>query len=161
LPLRNAGPILLLDASEFPRPVNSVFCVLLNADKIISEARARIIWGESSQSVRDFLISNGISDSVADAKLKEFDLERSGELRRIGLRNVLIGILLTVPAGIALYLSLPAGSGFTSSLTKALGLVVVAEVYGLWKLIKGIVYLVCPHSEHKSIPDIEQSDIIE
>jgi hypothetical protein len=44
----------------------------MSPDKIISEARARIIWGESSSSVRYFLISNGISDSIADARLKEF-----------------------------------------------------------------------------------------
>jgi hypothetical protein len=43
----------------------------MNPDQLIMEARARIIWGESSSSVRDFLISNGISDMDADAPQPE------------------------------------------------------------------------------------------
>jgi hypothetical protein len=132
----------------------------VNADKLISEARARVIWGESLSSVRDFLVSNGISDLIADAKLNEFALERSRELRKIGLRNVLIGIVLTGAAGITLYIALPNGSA-SSGIIRALALVVVAGCYGLWKLLRGIIYLVRPQSEHKSIPDITQSDLIE
>jgi len=130
-------------------------------DKVISEARARIIWGESSLSVRDFLISNGISDMVADAKLKEFGLERNKELRNIGIRNTFIGAVLTGAAGIALYFALPPANGFSSSITRASGVILLAGLYGLWKLVKGVIYLVRPQSEHKSIPDIIESDIIE
>lgn len=126
----------------------------------MTEARARIVWGEPSSSVRDFLISNGVSDLVADAKLKEFELERRRELRGIGLRNLLIGIVLTGCAGITLYMALRMASA-SSGIIKALALVLLAGMYGLWKLVKGVVYLVRPQSEHKSIPDIVQSDLIE
>jgi len=132
----------------------------MSADKLISEARARIIWGEPSLTVRDFLISNGVSDLVADAKVEEFMLERNRELRRIGLRNVLIGGLLTGAAGTTLYVASPIASA-TSGLIKVLAVVLLAGLYGLWKLVKGAVYLVCPKSEHKSIPDIMHSDLIE
>ena len=132
----------------------------MNADKFISEARARIIWGEPSPSVRDFLITNGVSDLVVDAKLKEFELERNRELRGIGLRNVMIGIVLAGAAGITLYLTLPIASA-ASGIIKALAVVLLAGLYGLWKLVKGVTYLVRPQSEHKSIPDIIESDIIE
>jgi hypothetical protein len=132
----------------------------MSPDKLISEARARIIWGESSSSVRDFLISNGISDSIADTRLKEFAIERNRELRKIGLRNILIGIVLTAPAGITLYVAFLHGS-LSSGIIKALAFVFLAGCYGLWKLVKGLVYLVRPQSEHKSIPDIVQSDLIE
>jgi len=125
-------------------------------DKVISEARARIIWGESSLSVRDFLISNGISDMVADAKLKEFALERN-----IGIRNTLIGTVLTGAAGITIYIALPLSSGLSSGIARASGVVLLGGLYGLWKLVKGVIYLVRPQSEHKSIPDIIESDIIE
>jgi hypothetical protein len=76
----------------------------MHADKVISEARARIIWGEPVSSVHDFLISNGISDVVADAKLTEFNGERNRELRKIGLRNILIGAVLAIAAVVALSL---------------------------------------------------------
>ena len=74
----------------------------MSADKIISEARAKVIWGEPSLTVRDFLISNGVPEVVAEAKLKEFQFERSRELRKIGFRNVLIGGILTGAAGVPL-----------------------------------------------------------
>ena len=132
----------------------------MSADKIISEARARVIWGEPSLTVSDFLISNGVSAVVAEAKLKEFQFERSRELRKIGFRNVLIGGILAGAAGVTLYLAFAianAGSG----IIRALAVVLLAGFYGLWKLVKGLVYLVRPQSEHGSIPDIAQSDLIE
>jgi hypothetical protein len=52
--------------------LTSPFGMSMSPDKIISEARARVIWGEPSPAVRDFLISNGVSVGVAAAKLKEF-----------------------------------------------------------------------------------------
>jgi hypothetical protein len=130
------------------------------ADKIMTDARARIIWGESPHSVRDFLVSSGVSVDAADSKVLEFQLERNRELRRIGLRNVLIGGVLAAAASIALYLSFPIASA-TSGIVRALAVVLLAGLYGWWKLIKGIVYLLRPQSEHKSIPDIQQSDLIE
>ncbi len=130
------------------------------ADKIMVDARARSIWGESPQSVRDFLVSNGVSVDAADRKLLEFQLERNRELRRIGLRNVLIGGVLTAAASITLYLSFRAASA-TSGIVRVLAVVLLAALYGCWKLLKGIVYLLRPQSEHKSIPDIEQSDLME
>jgi hypothetical protein len=130
------------------------------SDKIMTDARARIIWGESPRSVRDFLVSNGVSVDAADTKILEFELERNRELRRIGLRNVLVGGVLAAAASIALCLSFSIASA-TSGIVRALAVVLLAGLYGCWKLIKGIVYLLRPQSEHKSIPDIQQSDLIE
>ena len=130
------------------------------ADNIMTDARARIIWGESPKSVRDFLVANGVSVDAAETKVLEFKLERNRELRRIGLRNVLIGAGLSIAASIALYLSFQVVSA-SSGTVRALAVVLLGGLYGFWKLIKGIVYLLRPQSEHKSIPDIEQSDLIE
>jgi hypothetical protein len=132
----------------------------MSPDKIISEARARVIWGEPSPTVRDFLISNGVSAGVAEVKLKEFEVERSRELRKIGLRSVLIGGILAGAAGVTLYLAFATATP-SSGIIRALAVVLLAGIYGLWKLVKGLVYLVRPQSEHGSIPDIAQSDLIE
>lgn len=137
----------------------------MNADQVITEARARIIWGEPFPSVHDFLTANGVSDAVADDKLAEFVLERSRELRRIGLRDLLVGIVLTSASGITLYLALSlhwlGGSWLAYGSLKVEGLVFLAGVYGLWKIGRGVIYLVRPQSESKSIPDIIESDPIE
>lgn len=131
-----------------------------SAEKTMSEARARVMWGDPPLTVRDFLLANGVSEEVALARLKEFELERSRELRRIGLRNVLVGGLLTGAAGVTLFYAWTAASA-TSGIIKALAVVLLAGLYGLWKLVKGIIYLVRPQAEHRSIPDIVQSDLLE
>ena len=111
-------------------------------------------------SVRDFLVANGVPELVADARLKEFELERNRELRKIGLRNLLVGLVLTGSAGATLYMAFRLAWA-TSGIIKALAWVLLAGFYGLWKLLKGIVYLARPQSEHKSIPDIVESDLME
>ena len=121
-------------------------------DKAISGAKARIMWGESSSSVREFLTSNGMPDSDADAKIKEFNLERTREIRGIGVKNILIGVVLTGAAGISIYLVIPLVSG--SGFAKVLGMLVVGGIYGLWKLVTGVTYLVRPQCARKSISDI-------
>ena len=137
----------------------------MEPDKLITDARARMIWGESSSSVRGFLISNGISDTVADAKIKDFILERNREIRSVGVRNILVGVVLTGAAGSVLYWIftwiLPPGAarvygvGGRAVIAGAVVLGVIV-LYGFWKLVKGIFYLVRPQSEHKSVPDISE-----
>ena len=109
------------------------------------------------------MISNGMSGADArTVKIKEFNLERNREIRGIGLKNILIGGALTGGAGIGIYLYMTyghdhGGPGYgRHGYGRALGFLVVAGTYGLWKLLNGIVYLVRPQSEHKSIPDIEE-----
>src|SRR5437867_3099588 len=129
-------------------------------DEFMSEARAKIIWGEPPSSVRGFLVSSGVSGAVADAKVAEFCLERNRELRKIGFRDFLIGVVLTVAAGMSLYMGISLGA-VSSGWIRTLALVLLAGLYGLWKLGKGVIYLTRPQSVHKSIPDIEESDILE
>jgi hypothetical protein len=128
----------------------------MNPDNLIVEARAKIIWGEASSSVRYFLTSNGMSAADADAKIKEFTLERNADIRRLGIKNILIGVVLIGAAGIFFY-SMFASSRMPSVSVRSArgyGVLVLVAVYGLWKLINGIIYLVRPKSEHGSISDI-------
>jgi hypothetical protein len=125
----------------------------MKPDTLITEARARIIWGDSPSSVREFLISNGMSGAEADIRIKEFNVERNTEIRRIGFRNILIGAPLLAVSGVAAYLIFSRIAG-GYAIAKCFGFVVIGVMFGLWKLIVGIIYLVCPQTEHKSIPDL-------
>jgi hypothetical protein len=131
-------------------------------DKVVSEARARIMWGDPALSVRDFLIANGVSDTVADAKIKEFLLERNKEVKSIGVRNTLTGLVLAGAAGSVLcWISawiLPPGSagvyglGGRGIIAGVIALVAIV-LYGVWKVVKGIICIVRPQAEHKSISE--------
>jgi hypothetical protein len=127
----------------------------MNLEGSIVEARARIMWGESSSSVHEFLTSNGISAGDADAKIKELLIERNAEIRRLGIRRILIGSVLIGAPGILLY-ALFAHSNVGIGVGRTCAFLILAALYGLWKLADGIFFLIRPKSEHRSIPDISQ-----
>ena len=135
----------------------------MEPDKIITEARARIIWGESPLSVRSYLTANGVPAAEADAKIKEFNAERNAEIRKMGFRRVLLGAGLLVIAGIVLYVTIASydkqsHANYYSSRGRggAFGMGLLAAFYGLWKLVNGVCDLVRPQSEEGSIPDMDE-----
>lgn len=127
---------------------------------LISEARARIMWGEPSSSVRSFLTANGITEFDADAAINEFNAERNSEIRKIGLKWTLIGAALIVGASIFFYWSLLHVDIDKMNSRSARGFVMIAIViaggglYGLSKMIDGVRELVRPQSEEKSISEL-------
>jgi hypothetical protein len=129
----------------------------MKPEQVIIEARAKIIWGESSSSVRDFLVSNGIPAIEADAKIKDFNVERNTEIRRVGCKNTVIGAAILGGGTITLY---PCFKYF-DSLTHInrpifIGVFVVGGLYGMWRLVRGINYLVRPQAEERSITQISE-----
>jgi len=134
----------------------SPFRDAMNTDDPITEARARIIWGDEPESVRFFLTSKGMSVAEANDKLKELTLERNAEIRKLGIKDVLIGVALIGAAGAFFYWlfrspHIPRGSVRNA---KGYGVLALAAFYGLWRLVIGILRLVRPKTEHGSIPDI-------
>jgi len=127
-------------------------------DQLISEARAKIIWGEPASDVREYLVSNGMPGEEADTVIKEFSGERNVEIRKIGTKNVIIGAVLVSVSSIAIYLIVINSSDHSVRVStgKIIGLLAFAGFYGLWKLVNGIIYLVRPQSEAKSIADLAE-----
>ena len=76
----------------------------MNNNDLIVEARARITWGEEADSVRLFLISNGMSEDEANALINDLTLDRHLEIRKLGIKDVFIGISLLGAVGVYLYL---------------------------------------------------------
>ena len=135
-----------------------VFRNKMNSDELIVEARAKIIWGEETSSVRNFLMSNGMSATDTDAKIAEFSQERNAEIRGRGVRNILIGAVILLAGGMLIYWSHATANTPMGRVRSGKGIVgvVIVMLYGLGKLVKGILDLVLPKSEHGSIPDIEE-----
>jgi hypothetical protein len=117
----------------------------MNRDALISEARARIIWGEPHEAVCEFLTSNGVSAMEAAARIQAFKRERNAEIRGRGLQSTLIGIALLVVTSILLYLAF-GGPEFGGDI-HSLAFCLAAGCYGLWKLTTGIIYLLRPQAE--------------
>jgi hypothetical protein len=134
-------------------------------DKLIMEARARIMWGEAVSSVRDDLTSNGVPEAVADEKIEEFILERNREIQSVGLRSALTGLVLVgavggviwwmcawlVPPGSASVLTFGGYDGIAAPVA-----LLAIGVYGVWKLVRGIIWMVRPQREGRSVPDMPE-----
>jgi hypothetical protein len=122
---------------------------------ILSEARAKIIWGEPPSSVRDYLVSHGLSSAEADAKIKEFNVERNATIRKVGLKNTIMGAALVLVTGWICYVYCKNPKfDWNRYALRNIATIVLVGLYGCWKLINGIIYLVWPQSEDKSITEI-------
>ena len=76
----------------------------MNTDDLIIEARARITSGDKPGSARAFLTSNGMAADEAEAKNRELAIERIAEIKKLGTRDVLIGVVLIGAASLFLVL---------------------------------------------------------
>ena len=130
----------------------------VDTKSLLIEARAKIIWGEAAESVREFLISNGMSGPEADGQIKAFKLERNREIRKMGIKNTLIGAGLMTVSGITIpcLLTIPPNYGYRLDAGRGVAILVLVGLYGLWKLTNGIIHLVRPQSEHQSITDLSE-----
>ena len=127
----------------------------VGSEKACAEARAKVMWGETLSTVRAFLASKGISPSEIDTRVEELNAERNAEIRKIGIRNMVTGIAVLC-GGIAILYPI---FRYFDSLTQVnrpifFGLFVVAGLYGIWKLGRGIVWVLCPQVEHRAVSDI-------
>ena len=107
--------------------------------------------------VRGFLMANGLSKADAVVAVKDFLAERIAEIRKIGIRKVVIGAGLFILTALLFYWEYKqqfrAGTNLRSR-GSALGFTVFGFIYGLWKLIDGIFDLVRPQSEEGSLSDM-------
>jgi hypothetical protein len=124
---------------------------------ILDQARARLMWGEPIASVRDFLLSSGFSDIEADRKIEEFNAERNLDIRKTGVKKVIIGGILSAGA-IFYFISLFRSGHMQTNYRSAKGaaVIAVAGFYGMWKFIDGLIYLARPQSETKCITEITE-----
>ena len=137
--------------------VSTVFGNKMKPDQLMIEARAKIVWGESSSSVRDFLTTNGISAVDADAKITAFQLERNREIRKVGIKNTVIGAAVLAAEGITVYPFYKYLDSVTyTGGTRVIIAYAIGGLYALWRLVKGLAHLLRPQSEDRSITEISE-----
>ena len=129
----------------------------IKPDVILTNARAKITWGDSAASVRDYLIDHGVSAAEADAMIKQLVRERNADIRAIGIRRILIGApLIFISILFIWYLINDEQTIYHRTTYRGVGLFVLLGLYGLWKLIHGLIFLIRPQSDDESIADIEE-----
>jgi hypothetical protein len=118
-------------------------------EKLESEARAKIFWGDSPESVLAYVQSQGFTKEEAEATIHGIVQERIESLKGFGRRNILIGIpLLLVP--VASYLVLRQLGIFP---IKIFAVTVVIGLFGGFKLARGTMMLLSPGSMTGDLSD--------
>ena len=129
----------------------------MNCEQVIVEARAKIVWGDAPSSVHYFLTSNGMSAGDADSKVKELVAERNKEIRKTGIRGICIGAAIVCGAALWLCYELEHPSKlFPSRQGKAIFFLILIGLYGAWRLANGLIYLLRPQSEKRSVGEISE-----
>ena len=119
---------------------------------LVIEARARIIWGESSADTRAWLVAQGLAPAEAEYIVRQSRRERAKEIRRIGLRNLLTGIGLLL-GGTALFML--SGGIHHRAGSRIILVAFFMVLCGVWQVVQGIERLVEGAQAEGSIPDME------
>jgi hypothetical protein len=77
-------------------------------EKFAWEARARITWGDKPEDVRTWLIKSGVDEHTSQQIVAICMRERGWSLRKKGLRDLLLAILLIGAAAAVAFVALPA-----------------------------------------------------
>jgi hypothetical protein len=124
----------------------------MQTEQIIRESRAKIMWGEPRQSVLEYMQTSGLGDKDAAAYLDALFRERAADIRKTGLKKILVGIFWI--AVLLAYLAVAAFIGVIE--LKLLAAAIVSAVIGIWKVFEGIGYIMKPSSESGDLSNLSE-----
>ncbi len=102
----------------------------------IWEGRARIMWGDSPDKVADWMRQQGVPQQQIDDVIRVCMKERDTEIRRKGMRDLLIGsgiMGVSTAAGAALIAS--------GARPRLFGACLLGALYGFFRLTRGLFWL--------------------
>jgi len=121
----------------------------MDPEKARAEARAKMIWGDSPESVASYLRMQGFSKEEAEALVRDLVKERKSAVRGIGVRKILTGIgLICVPI-VTLIIFLSIGV----ILLKVMAIAVMVGLWGCWLVLNGIIMFLAPKSQPGDLAD--------
>lgn len=111
-------------------------------ERFLNEARAKIIWGDSVDEVREWLEDMGVPNERIDEFLAASLEERAVEFRKRGVLELVIGGGIIVPP-LAIVGAMYLGDVVVTRLTLFLALLCYAvALYGLYRCARGTWWLV-------------------
>ena len=146
-PVGGASAVTLAAAPAAPAP--SAYRREIDRDRIITEARAKIFWGDTTDQVTMFMMGQGFDHPEASALVAGMYRERLANLRGIGLRRIFIGAgMMGVPV-VSFFFYRHAGY-------LPIKLFAIKAAVGLWgfvMLIKGAIQLLAPKLGNEDLAD--------
>jgi predicted phage tail protein len=120
----------------------------------IQQARAMIMWGQSPEETKGYLMQNGLSAADADKYIASLVSERNRVIKSRARRKIIIGAAVMTITGV--YLIQFSGNDTISSYRSAKGAAAIALIglYGAWLLADGIMTLLRPKAEQRCLTEI-------
>ena len=118
-------------------------------ERIENEARAKMTWGESPESVFTFLQLQGLSSAEALASMESLKQERAANMRAAGMRKIVMGSMMAVSP--LVFYGICAGIGFVPF--KFLMLTVAFGLWGVWKIIGGCINIFAPNFGNEDLSE--------
>jgi hypothetical protein len=116
-------------------------------NKIYTEARCKIIWGDAPDSVKEYLMKSNISNEQADGIIQALLDERYAAVKRNGKIKAIKGIAATILCGGFLFLIFSNLDSISTHSTRkggGLALPALGLMWGLWKGTDGIIETLHP-----------------
>ncbi len=141
-------PVRVSPAPKPTRPTSSV-PGQISKEQAETEAKAKILWGDSKEEVTRYLMMQGFSASDASEIVEAAFKERAVAIRAEGIRKTFYGLgLMCVP--VASYICMLRIGAISFQL---LGIAGVFGLWGMWLALNGTLMALAPKSEKGNIND--------
>ena len=120
---------------------------LVDRETAETEARAKISWGDSQDSVVRYLMLQGFSVPDAEELVGGLYQERLTALRVKGVKKVVLGVGMMFVPVIAFF------AGVMKISIKLMGLAILVGAVGFWNTVNGIIILVAPKMESGDVAE--------
>ncbi|HZP59224.1 MAG TPA: hypothetical protein VFB27_02790 [Opitutaceae bacterium] len=115
-------------------------------EPIVTEARAKLVWGEPPAKVLAYLREKNLGDKDAMEALRELLAENAQDRRRDGFKKILGGaFLILLPIG---YYLLARTVGFIQ--LKLFSILILLGIIGIWRCLDGIFMILRPNTGAKA-----------
>ncbi len=110
-------------------------------EKLLVDARARLVWGDSKEDVRNMLLENGLETQFVDNVMHKLFTERGRSMRKKGVRDLLIGVGIVLAATVWILLFFLAAyyiqGGYRRPVVGLAGMGSFAFFYGWYRIYRG------------------------
>jgi hypothetical protein len=124
------------------------------------DVRARILWGDPIESIREACLKKGASPALVDAALREGLRERNRHFRFRGLQDIGLSLLCFLVGAGAYWMKEGAAHSEIPVTAKGMALLMIASVVGplagLWLGFRGIRRIATGGASEKAASDLSE-----
>ncbi|HLX62224.1 MAG TPA: hypothetical protein VKX17_13165 [Planctomycetota bacterium] len=127
-------------------------------EDLIHQVRARVSWGEAPDSIAKWLADEGVEQKTIDDILDAAYREREAQVRKLGMSEMIKGLLIAAVFGALLYFRIQFTVNTTTRRSASgFAFCVGGVIFGLVRFVRGLLWLMQGKSVRGSVGDLDQS----